>query len=170
VAWTVHEAPNALFTPGAAAAAGLEALAEDGGPMALVGSLDTENKGAAAVGRGAAGPGPIGPGGNYSFEISAAPGDHLSLAAMYVQSNDWFFALPNQPLFDADGDPISGDFTHMVNLYDAGTEVDQRPGFGSNQAPRQAGPDTGPSEGGVVEMVSDAHPGQIIHLTITPVD
>ena len=173
VAWVVHEQANALFTPGASASSGLEALAEDGGPMKLVASLPHENKGAAAVGRGASGPGPIGPGGNYTFEITAAPGYHLSLATMFVQSNDWFYALTNQPLFTDAGDPISGNFTHMVHLYDAGTEVDQTPGFGSNQAPRQAGPNTGPNEGGVVQPVTAdgfTTPSQVIHLTITPVD
>jgi hypothetical protein len=170
VAWAVHTMPNALFTSGAPASAGLEALAEDGGPAALVDSLSVENKGAAAVGRGASGPGPIfSPHGNYQFEITAMPGDHLSLATMFVQSNDWFFALRDQPLFDAAGNPISGDVTHQVRLYDAGTEVDETPGFGPNQAPRQAGPNTGPAENGVVGMVTGVSPAHVLHVTITPV-
>jgi hypothetical protein len=51
-------------------------------------------------------------------------------------------------------EPVEGNLTHVVQLYDAGTEVDQPIGFGSNQAPRQAGPNTGLAEGGVVHMVT----------------
>jgi hypothetical protein len=171
VAYTVHTELNPLFTPGKRASTGLERLAEDGGPADLVAMLPGD-AGAAAVGRGASGPGPIfPPHGNYSFEITAGPGDHLSLAMMLVQSNDWFYALHNQPLFDAAGEPVEGSLTHVVQLYDAGTEVDQPIGFGSNQAPRQAGPNTGPAEGGVVQMVTQmpyADAASVLHLTITP--
>jgi hypothetical protein len=171
VAYTVHRELNPLFMPGGKASIGLERLAEDGGPTDLVAMLAGE-AGAAAVGRGATGAGPIAPPhGNYSFEITASPGDHLSLATMLVQSNDWFYALHNQPLFDAAGEPIEGDFTHVVSLYNAGTEVDEPIGFGPNQAPRQAAPNTGPAEGGLVEMVTQmpyADAGNVLHLTITP--
>jgi hypothetical protein len=171
VAYTVHTSGNPLFTPGQKASKGLETLAEDGAPTGLVPMLPGD-AGAAAVGRGASGPGPIfPPHGNYSFEIMAAPGDHLSLATMLVQSNDWFYTLHNQPLFDAAGNPIEGNFTHVVELYDAGTEVDEPIGFGANQAPRQAGPDTGPAEGGTVQKVTEmpyADAANVLHLTITP--
>jgi len=171
VAYTVHTSPDPIFTPGQRASSGLEVLAEDGAPTKLV-PMVSGHAGAAAVGRGASGPGPIFPGdGNYSFEITASPGDHLSLATMLVQSNDWFYALRNQPLFDADGDPIRGNFTHVVELYDAGTEVDEPIGFGANQAPRQSGPNTGPSEGGTVQKVTQmpyADAAKVLHLTITP--
>jgi len=171
VAYTVHTAPNPIFTPGQKASSGLEVQAEDGAPTELVPMLPGD-AGAAAVGRGASGPGPIfPPHGNYSFEIMAAPGDHLSLTTMLVQSNDWVYALSNQPLFDAVGNPIEGNFTHVVELYDAGTEVDEPIGFGANQAPRQAALDTGPAEGGVVHQVTQmpyADAANVLHLTITP--
>jgi len=171
VAYTVHTDINPLFTPGERASTGLERLAEDGGPADLVAILPGE-AGAVAVGRGASAVGPIfPPHGNYTFEVTASPGDHLSLASMLVQSNDWFYALHNQPLFDVAGDPIEGDFTHVVELYDAGTEVDEPIGFGSNQAPRQAGPNTGSAEGGSVKMVTQlpyADAANVLHLTITP--
>ena len=173
-AWLVHQNRGELFASGTRASAGLEALAEDGGPGALVASLAGKNAGAAAVGRGASGPGPIfAPTGNYSFEITASPGDHFSLANMFVQSNDWFFGINSLPLFDTDGNPISGNVTHHVTLYDAGTEVDQTAGFGSNQAPRQAGPNTGPSQDGVVHPVTDvpfSNESGVIHVTITPIN
>jgi hypothetical protein len=171
VAYTVHTGYNPLFTPGQKASSGLETLAEDGSPADLLPMLPG-HAGAAAVGRGATGPSPIfPPDGNYSFEITASPGDRLSLATMFVQSNDWFYSLHNQPLFDAAGQPIEGNFTHVVQLYDAGTEVDEPIGFGASQAPRQAGPNTGPAEGGTVQMVTQmpyADASTVLHLTITP--
>jgi hypothetical protein len=174
VAWTVAAAPGALFTPGTAASAGLESLAEDGSPALLIANLAATNKGAAAVGRGAAEPGPIFPGdGNYSFEVTAAPGDHLSLAFMYVQSNDWFFGVDDLPLFNSSGQPRSGSITPYVALFDAGTEVDQAPGFGPHQAPRQAGPNRGATQGGTITPVTApgfTHAGTFVHVTITPVE
>ena len=174
VAYTVHTEAGALFSPGQASSAGLESLAEDGNPAALVAGLGGSNSGAAAVPHGAGAPGPIfPPAGNYSFEITAMPGDRLSLATMFVQSNDWFFALNNVPLFDDDGQAIEGNLTGAANLWEAGTEVNQAPGFGSNQAPRQAGPNTGPSQGGLVQQVDDpafSNPADFIHITITPLD
>ncbi len=170
VAWAVDTSPNPLFTVGTSASAGLEMLAEDGSPVGLVGE-QSGVAGAAAIGRGASGPGPIfAPTGNYSFEITASPGDHLSLAYMFVQSNDWFFSLNNVPLFDASGNPISGGVTDAVRLYDAGTEVNQTPGFGSNQAPRQAGSNTGATEGGVIHGVTGHSPSNYTHVTITPIN
>lgn len=167
-AWLVSQEADALFAPGQAASAGLQALAEDGGPGALLAEQDGRNAGAAAVGRGADGPGPIfAPDGNYTFTFTAVPGDHLSLATMFVQSNDWFYGLNSLPLFDAGGSPVSGDITAAITVYDAGSEVDQAPGYGSNQAPRQAGPNTGPAQGGVVSPLEGMVIGNI-HVTITP--
>jgi hypothetical protein len=171
VAHTVHTGYDPIFTLGQKASSGLETLAEDGAPTELVPMLPGD-AGAAAIGRGATSPNPIfPPDGNYSFEIVASPGDRLSLATMLVQSNDWFYTLRNQPLFDAAGQPIEGNFTHVVQLYDAGTEVDEPIGFGPNQAPRQAGPNTGATEGGTVQMVTQmpyADAATVLHLTITP--
>ncbi|MDJ0752451.1 MAG: spondin domain-containing protein [Ardenticatenaceae bacterium] len=174
VAWAVHQNPDALFTPGTMASPGLEMLAEDGGPALLVEEIAVDNKGAAAIPTGGTEPGPIfGPDGSYTFEIEAAPGDHLSLASMLVQSNDWFYSLRNLPLFGGDGQPISGDQTMYVQVYDAGTEVDQEPGFGSKQAPRQRRPGAGRAENGVIEMAD--HPAyndvtRVIRVTISPVE
>ena len=51
------------------------------------------------------------------------------------------------------------------------TEVDEPIGFGPNQAPRQAGPNTGAAEGSTVQMVTQmpyADAATVVHLTITP--
>jgi hypothetical protein len=88
---------------------------------------------------------------------------------MFVQSNDWFFAPGPEgiALFDADSNPLEGDITDQILLWDAGTEVDQTPGEGADQAPRQAGPNTGEAENGPVELVEDFTDYQVL-VTITP--
>ena len=70
-------------------------------------------------------------------------------------------------LIDTDGNPISGDITGQIFLWDAGTEISQTPGEGADQAPRQATPNTGEAENGTVEMVVDFDGYQIL-VTITP--
>ena len=59
---------------------------------------------------------------------------------MFVQSNDWVFATPEDGL---SYDDLSGDITDLLVLIDAATEADQPVGEGADQAPRQAGPNTG---------------------------
>jgi hypothetical protein len=53
--------------------------------------------------------------------------------------------------------------------------VNEEPGFGPNQAPRQAAPNTGPSEHKPVRRIEDVKDGfsyprveQVLRVTITP--
>ncbi|MDX1450450.1 MAG: spondin domain-containing protein, partial [Acidimicrobiia bacterium] len=88
----------------------------------------------------------------------AAPGARLTLATMFVQSNDFFYAPSGSgiELFENDGTPVTGDITSSFLLWDAGTEIDQEPGPGADQAPRQSGPDTGASDpDNTVRLASD---------------
>lgn len=175
--YAVHQAgADILFTSDASDfGLGLEALAEDGDPNALSESLAADEM-VAATGVfntpvGGSAPGPALPGGDYQFEFEANPGDNLSFATMLVQSNDFFFApaAAGLPLFDATGNPVTGDVTSDILLWNAGTEVDQAPGAGPDQAPRQAGANTGDAEGGVVAEVADASwptTDQVIRVTI----
>ncbi|MDE2950900.1 MAG: spondin domain-containing protein [Chloroflexota bacterium] len=165
VIWVVHGdsmGAGVFFTSGEPdRGQGLESLAEDGSPAALAESLMDMNHGVQAVPDGADVPGPAFPGDSYSFRFTAAPGDHLSFAAMFVQSNDLFFAPDENgiPLFGGMGAPIALDRTGLVDLWDAGTEVNQEPGLGGDQAPRQSGPNTGADEMGVVQRVADSGDG-----------
>jgi hypothetical protein len=137
-----HGRGSAILAEGATATAGLEALAEDGSPDTYA----EETGGFAfAVPDGGSAPAPALPGESYVFEVTATDGHVLTFATMFVQSNDWFFAPGPDgiALFDEDGNPLSGDVTDQILLWDAGTEADQTPGEGADQAPRQAGPDTG---------------------------
>ena len=84
---------------------------------------------------GASQPGAIGPGDAYEFSFSAAPGSKLSFATMFVPSNDFFYAPDENgiDLFDGSGNQMSGDITGMIQLWDAGTEINQEPGLGPDQ-------------------------------------
>ena len=88
-----------------------------------------------------------------------------------VSNEVWEMMKPHIPV-DASGKPVSGDLTGLVRLYDAGTEKDELPGAGSNQAPRQKAMNQGPSEGGNVRMSDDgfAYPAveSVIKVTVTP--
>jgi len=81
---------------------------------------------------GATQPGPLLPGNAYEFNFSATPGFKLSFATMFVPSNDFFYGPDENgiDLFDASGNQISGDITSMIQLWDAGTEINQEPGLG----------------------------------------
>ena len=161
--WAVHTEDAPLFTTGQAdRAEGLEALAEDGDPSGLAAALEMDSVDSSGVFNtptGASDPGTVTSGSSYGFMVNASPGSMLSFATMFVQSNDLFYA-PDEtgiPLFDMDDMPVTGDVTMQVMLWDAGTEINQRPGVGPDQAPRQAGANTGADEGGVVQLVIDGY-------------
>ena len=169
--------PNPLFAAGEQdAGMGLEALAEDGDPgplaAALAGNADVTASGVFSVPDGADGPGPLLPGGTYSFTVEAAMAMRLYFATMFVQSNDLFYAPGDGiELMGKDGMPMTGDMTPMVQLWDAGTEQNEPPGTGANQAPRQSGANTGPAENGTVQEVEtgDKYPdtAAVIKVSIT---
>ncbi len=179
--FAVSSEENSLFTVGEAdRGLGLEEIAEDGFPGTLAGSLSssaTTSADAFAIPVGADGPGPILPGGAYEFTVVAEVGANLNLATMFVQSNDLFFAPDGAgiALFDDAGNPISGDVTDQLDLWDAGTELNELPGIGLNQAPRQSGPDQGEADtDSTVRLVNDgfSYPmdENVISLTITPLE
>jgi hypothetical protein len=94
------------------------------------------------------GTGPATPGNAFTFAFTAPKGARFSFVSMFGQSNDWFFAPDSMgiALYDGSGNPKSGDVTDEIYLWDAGTEENQPPLQGSNQAPRQAAPATGPAD------------------------
>ena len=175
----VHTDKAPIFTSGKKdRGQGLEAQAEDGDPSMLAKSLEG-GKGIKSVvvyntPVGAKGPGPITPGAAYEATISAMPGDRLSITIMMGQSNDWFYAPAESGIeLFKDGKAVSGDITSQIMMWNAGTEVDQEPGIGSDQGPRQKGPNTGKAENGVVQKVQDgkaySDATKVMRVTITPV-
>jgi len=159
---------------------GLERQAEEGNPAVLADSLKAD-KGVKSVTVfntpiGTDTPAPITPGYAYECIFEAAPGSRLTITSMFGQSNDLFYA-PNESgiaLF-SNGKPISGDITAKMILWDAGTEVNEEPGVGPNQAPRQKAPNTGKDENSVVKNIKDVKDGfnypktaSVMKVTITP--
>jgi len=131
----------------AAGTDGLESLAEDGNAEAFIAHLQGI-KGVREAGLFVPG---------QAFEVTARPGERLVFATMFVQSNDLFLAPDPRgiALFDAAKKPVSGDETAAVRLWDAGTEKNEAPGVGPDQAPRQKMANSGPDEHGVVRPVHD---------------
>lgn len=183
-AYALHSANNPLFTPGEEASIGLEALAEAGPPTGfpdepgLVDELDGMVGEMGVVAAGAytpedtvadpndptgevPGAPPIAPGGAFEFDVEVEPGQKLSFASMFVPSNDLFFSpVPGGiPLWPEDSEPVHGDVTDMVELWDAGTEPNGQPGQGPDQAPAQDSPTQGGDEDGVVRRLSAVDDG-----------
>lgn len=180
IAWVVHASGQPIFTDNQPdRGQGLEKLAEDGDPSALGESLKTaatmSASGVVAIPVGDQAAGPATPGKAFEVTFMAKPGDHLSFASMFGQSNDVFLAPDANgiALFQADGKPVTGDVTSQVKLWDAGTEMNQEPGIGADQAPRQKAPNTGAADPDKrVRMVSDGftYPAvaNVVRVTLTP--
>jgi hypothetical protein len=177
VLWAIHTGASPIFTGGQLdEGKGLEKLAETGNPGPLAKSLNGAPR-VVSVGAddhpiGATAGGPITPGQTYEFEVTAAPGQFLSTAWMFGQSNDLFFSNDRPIALFAGNKPVSGDMTAQLALWDAGTEVNEEPGLGPNQGPRQATPDAGVVEKNAVAHVSDKYTyprvSSVLRLTITP--
>ncbi|MFA8341481.1 MAG: spondin domain-containing protein [Rhodothermaceae bacterium] len=115
---------------------------------------------------GDAAAGPATPGKAYEFEFYAAEGHKLSFATMFVQSNDLFYAPDGMGIdLYTNGSAKEGDITSEIYLWDAGTEVNEEPGVGTNQAPRQTGPNTGTDENGTVRKISNVNDGFTYPMT-----
>ena len=178
-AYSIHRGSgNPLFKVGDYAGhTGLEAQAEDGNPEMLI-RVASHHAGVLTNGTfntpaGASMPGPVTPGAAFEFEVTASPGAHLFITFMFGQSNDLFFGNENGiDLFDKDGKPLNGDVTSQFGLWDAGTEVNEEPGIGPNQAPRQKSANTGTSERKKVGPVKDGftYPAttDVLRITINP--
>lgn len=158
----VVHAPGAgpLVVGASAHGTGLEALGEDGDPTALLAELDARDDVRKVVviatrsGDDYA-TAPIHPGEAASGSALVDPADEITVLSMFGQSNDVMVATASGGVvvFDAVG-PVLGELP--LALYDLGTERNQEPGAGADQAPRQAGANTGEAEDGVVSEVVGA--------------
>jgi hypothetical protein len=172
--WIVYDGTNPLFTVGSEADEGTEAIAEDGNNAPEAAAFIVGATQGTFEAPGGSDPSPIlGAGESVTFTITASPGDRLQIETMFAQSNDWFYGLGDNGLALFTGNtPISGDVTSSVVLYDAGTEEDEEPGLGTNQAPAQAGPNTGPTDDDPLIRVASGFTippaASVIRITITP--
>lgn len=176
--YVVSEKEMPLFKVGKKAEMGIEMQAEDGNPMGLIEALSGK-VGNARLGFfnkpvGADMPAPILPGGAFEFEVDAVEGQKLTLTTMFGQSNDLFYAPTKAINLFEKGQPLSGDITDKLMLWDAGTEVNEEPGTGANQAPRQKMANMGMDEKSVVKLVTDnfKYPDtkSVLRVTVTPVN
>lgn len=72
-------------------------------------------------------PGPIQPGQTLEIDFTAQPGENISFATMFAPTNDAFFS-PNETgiaVYDDFGNPITGDVSNQLGLWDAGTEFNE---------------------------------------------
>lgn len=158
--WTLHEEDYELLSEGVSASNDLEALAEWGSTDALEGTLMQTARVAWAGTFGTEAPGenyednPLAPGDQVVLELPARTGQRLSLAAMYIQSNDVLLGTRPEGIEVAHelevGTPL--DVSDAFVLWDAGTEINEAPGLGEHQAPRQPEPNSGPDEAGTLTM------------------
>ncbi|WP_458209356.1 spondin domain-containing protein [Haladaptatus sp. NG-SE-30] len=182
-AYAVHGNDEPIFTSGEPERNnGLEEVAEDGNPERLASTLPERDSvmssGAFTTPMGNDEPSPLPPGEAYQFDIEAAQAasTRLSLVSMFVPSNDLFFALGGASgiqLFDGN-EPVMGDVTDSVSLWDAGTEINEEPGNGPNQAHLQKEPGLGLVERGTVVPITDVNgydypeTCDVLKLTIQP--
>jgi len=154
----VHDDAFALFNDGEPSLfPGFEAMVEDGSNAGLIDDLNGEGGVVSAESYAALdesyADAPMLPGERATMSLEAIPGDFLTVATMFGESNDVFVAAIAIPLFDADGNAEDIDASADLTLWDAGTEMNEEPGLGENQAPRQPAPASGDAENGnVVEI------------------
>ncbi|QGY45386.1 hypothetical protein GM418_17410 [Maribellus comscasis] len=167
VLWVLHDKKDMpVFTAGAPDyGRGLEILAETGNPGPLYESLTAEGfeTGVQATPFGSSENGPIFPGEKYMFSIEGEVGQTLSIATMLGASNDVFFSTGDKGIKLSNG-VSEKDITHLVELYDAGTEVNEYPGA--------KGPEDS-EEASIVQLLENVDDGfwwptaaQVIKVTI----
>lgn len=180
--WVVHSGNASLFAAGEKdRGQGLETQSEDGNPEALAASVkgrsETISSGVFNTPVGTEAAGPVVPGGAFEFAFTANPGAILTFTTMFGQSNDLFYAPEDEgiALFGKKGKPVGGDITGKIKLWDVGTEINQEPGSGPDQGPRQSAPNTGAVENGVVRTINTVRDGfsypkttDVMRVTITP--
>jgi len=115
-----HRPGLRIFGVGEPASDEIAAIAQDGNEASLVSTLDADPRVTQVVDVGR----PLTPSGvavgdftdSVTVEITARPGDRLSLATMLICTNDGFLGLSGAAL------PGAGTVSYVLNGYDAGRE------------------------------------------------
>lgn len=154
-----HDGNFDIFSPGSAASAGLEALAEDGNNSVIATALDVAQPSALSTtianAAGFGGAPVIDPNETATAVITgldAVNNRYFSYGSMIIPTNDAFIANGNPlqyELFNAAGD-FNGPITIQIfasQIWDAGTEIND--GMG---APFQTGGGTSSDENGTVAL------------------
>lgn len=185
--FAVFQAEDPIFLEGERATPGLELLAEEGiaardlapvpFPLSLLDEVEsTDNVLASGVFGEPLG---IQAGQTVAFAFQAERGEELQIATMLVQTNDWFLAFDGGGLllFDGVGNPVQGNVTDQLVIYDAGTEVDEPPGLGENQPLVTAGLNVGAPEDEPIQPAAERHGAtldvpdvdDLVRVRITPI-
>jgi hypothetical protein len=180
----VHDDRFQLFQADAPALfLGFEAMVEDGNNVDLLAEIAAE-AGVYSADSFAAldadyNDAPMLPGDKAEKSVFASPGHYMTVATMFGESNDVFVAAVSVPLFDDAGQAIDTDASSMLGLWDAGTEVNEEPGLGPNQASRQAEAGAGDAENGSVVAITGtdadgfAYPAPVdmlaLDVTVAPI-
>ena len=149
--WAIYD-NGELFSLNNAASLGTERLAEEGMTSVKTGELSStgfvDQHGEFSSPGGPDNMPTIGAGESVTFSFDADPGQMLQIMTMFGNSNDWFYAFDDGGLdLFTNGDPIDGDVTSHLTLYDAGTELDEIPGLGITQKPDHPNTiDVGPAD------------------------
>lgn len=90
---------------------------------------------------------------SVSFSFSAGKKQKLMFATMYGASKDWFFASeqPGLTLFDDSGNPVTGDVSAQVRLWDNGTKDNS----------------TGAAESNNIALVPNVNASSLMNLMLT---
>lgn len=147
--WVVYKDKNPIFTSGNKIIDnGLKSLAEQGKTIELETKINEKTKGKLKS---------LKAGESIEFKFKAEEKSKLTFAGMFTESNDLFFSTKDTgiELFDSKGEPIHGDFSREIILWDAGTEKNEKPGEGNFQPKRQSKPDSGEKESNNI-MIIDA--------------
>jgi hypothetical protein len=193
-AWVVFQGENPAFEPGEFSDSGTRLIAEDGFPAPKPFITDEtevellQGAGFDAVGTFSAPGGmpdvpALSPGETATFTFTASEGDRLQIETMFVQSDDWFYAFSGEGLeLFSEGEPVSGNVTSEIALYDAGTEIDAPPGEGPTSPPgavqkpvqEPMATNVGTDESLPIQLARERHPGfpipansEVIRVTIS---
>lgn len=164
-AWVgFHNGGFDIYDAGRPASPGLESLAEDGDTSGISQEFLASGNGTvdATLAGGEGVDGVIDPGESVSQTVTLDSDDlnnrYFGYASMLLPSNDAFVANGDPtaiPVFDEQGNFIGADFiVYGDTVLDAGTEINDE-AENSTAFLGQAAPDTGETEGGVVQV----HPG-----------
>lgn len=165
--WLVDE-QKSLFVSGQAASPALEQLAEAG----QIAAYETLIAAMQPLPKHGFWNQPLLPGGQTEWSFKGRPGQKLSFVTMLNESNDVFLApeAGQLVLFDQKNEPVSGDLTALIRLWDAGTERNQPAGQGADQGARQKTSNQGAAEQGTVRLLpaSEGYPetAQLLRIRI----
>jgi hypothetical protein len=176
--FVVHASGNPLFQVGQPDyRLGLERIAEDGDPTNLAAALivpASDSMGTFDTPMISAQAGPCHAGDGFKIDFKARPGDRLSFATAFSESNDWFIAPPGEGMELFNGTlPRWGEITTEFKLYDLGTEGDQELAVGGSVGTQQTAPNTGSPDNNknVREVGRDRYDVPLTHhirVTLTP--